>query len=215
VTILGIDPSLRRTGWAVLESNTGSLEVAGAGSIPFPRSKGKRTQEKELEMLSIVYDSILDIASRFMVSAYSIELPPPVCRRGAQKLQQVVGAIKAALGANNVTTGAEYYPSTIKLTIGGHGNAEKAQVSEGVAKLLTYPWDFKNHDESDAAALALTYWIKLNQTESKNESKRKQNMSKKPCLKLNKQTNEENTTVASVYKRTNYKNTSSKTLANF
>ena len=160
MTILGVDPSLKRTGWAVLESNTGSLEVLVAGSIPFPRPKGKRTQDKELEMLSIIYDSILDIASRFMVSAYSIELPPPVCRRGAQKLQQVVGAVKAALGANNVFTGAEYYPSTVKLTIGGHGNADKSQVSDGVAKLLTYPWEFRNFDESDAAAIALTYWSK-------------------------------------------------------
>lgn len=160
MTILGIDPSLRRTGWAVIAANTGSLEVEGAGSIPFPRPKGKLKQEKELEMLSIVYDSILDIASRFMVSAYSIELPPPMCRRGAQKLQQVVGAVKAALGANNVTTGAEYYPSTVKLTIGGHGTADKSQVSDGVAKLLTYPWEFRNFDESDAAAIALTYLSK-------------------------------------------------------
>lgn len=161
MTILGIDPSLKQTGWAVLESNSGSLKVVGAGSIPFkfPKAKGKR-QEKELEMLSIVYDSILDISSRFMVSAYSIELPPPMCRRGAQKLQQVVGAVKAALGANNVSTGDEYYPSTVKLTIGGHGNAEKAQVSDGVAKLLTYPCEFRNDDESDAAAIALTYLSK-------------------------------------------------------
>ena len=160
MTILGIDPSLKQTGWAVLESNTGSLEVVGAGSIPFKFPKGKNKQEKELEMLSIIYDSILDIASRFMVSAYSIELPPPMCRRGAQKLQQVVGAVKAALGANNVSTGDEYYPSTVKLTIGGHGSADKSQVSAGVAKLLTSRWEFRNYDESDAAAIALTYFFK-------------------------------------------------------
>lgn len=160
MTILGIDPSLSRTGWAVLSKSTGSLEVVGAGSIPFKLPKGKKRQEKELEMLSIIYDSILDISSRFMVSAYSIELPPPLCRRGAQTLQQVVGAIKAALGANNVFTGAEYYPSTVKLTIGGHGTAEKTRVSDGVAKLLTSRWEFRNYDESDAAAIALTYWSK-------------------------------------------------------
>lgn len=158
--ILGIDPSQRRTGWAVIAANTGSLEVVGAGSIPFKLSKGKRKQAEELEMLSTIYEYILVLASRFTLDAFSIELPPPVCRRGAQKLQQVVGAVKAALGANNVTTGAEYYPSTIKLTIGGHGNAEKAKVSDGVAKLLTSPWEFRNLDESDAAAIALTYFFK-------------------------------------------------------
>lgn len=158
--ILGIDPSKSRTGWAVIAANTGSLEVVGSGSIPFKLSKGKQKNAKEVEMLSIIYDYVFEITSRFSVTSYSVELPPPLCRRGAQKLQQVVGAIKAALGANNVTAGDEYYPSTIKLTIGGHGNAEKAQVSEGVSKLLTYPWEFRNYDESDAAAVALTYWSK-------------------------------------------------------
>lgn len=162
--ILGVDPSLKQTGWAVLESNTGRLEVVGAGSIPFKIPKGKRTQEKELEMLSIIYDYVFEITSRFCASAYSIELPPPMCRRGAQKLQQVVGAVKAALGANNVSTGDEYYPSTVKLTIGGHGNADKSQVSDGVAKLLTAHWEFRNYDESDAAAIALTYWSKNGST---------------------------------------------------
>jgi crossover junction endodeoxyribonuclease RuvC len=178
VIILGIDPSQSQTGWAVIAANTGSLEVVGAGSIPFKLSKGKQKNAKEVEMLSIIYDYVFEITSRFSVTAYSVELPPPLCRRGAQKLQQVVGAIKAALGANNVTTGDEYYPCTVKLTVGGHGRAEKAQVSEGVSKLLTYPWEFRNYDESDAAAVALTYLLK------KTEEKEKKGRGKKTILSV-------------------------------
>lgn len=176
--ILGIDPSQSRTGWAVIAANTGSLEVVGAGSIPFKLSKGKQKNAKEVEMLSIIYDYVFEITSRFCVTAYSVELPPPLCRRGAQKLQQVVGAIKAALGANNVTTGDEYYPCTVKLTVGGHGLAEKAKVSEGVSKLLTCPWEFQNYDESDAAAVALTYLLK------KTEEKEKKRHGKKTILSI-------------------------------
>ena len=56
----------------------------------------------------------------------------------------------------------EFYPTTIKKTLTGSGKAEKSQVADALKEYLGQQ-NYKNDDESDAAAVAVVWLIHHNQ----------------------------------------------------
>lgn len=157
--IIGIDPSLRSTGWAIVQPCGNLFNVIDAGHIPV-RTNGKKA--RELSGLSTIYDVLNEVLIHHIgVSLYSIECPPPVSRRGESTLAQAYGVCRCVLGRRGILTGDSFYPVTVKKTITGTGSAEKSDVERCVTSLLASRWEFDCYDESDAAAVAMTYWRKL------------------------------------------------------
>ena len=157
--IIGIDPSMKSTGWAVIQPAGDLFTVIDCGHIPI-RTNGK--EARELQGLSTIYDVLNEVLIRnVQVSLYGIECPPPVSRRGESSLTQAYGVCRCALGRRGILTGESFYPASVKKEIAGLGSAEKSDVERCVQALLTECWEFECYDESDAVAVAMTYWRKL------------------------------------------------------
>ncbi len=161
--ILGIDPSYHQTGWCVIDANENGCTVLKTGSIPVSlyRSKKVAPEITEAQNISKISNEIDYLIRKFWgtwIDAVAIEKAPPLRRAGANLLQQVLGAIKAVVGAKMLDY-REFYPMTVKKLLTGFGGAEKAQVARAVKERLVELWEFKNYDESDACAIAIAYWI--------------------------------------------------------
>jgi crossover junction endodeoxyribonuclease RuvC len=158
--IIGIDPSLKSTGWAVIQPVGDLFTIIDCGHIPV-RTRTNEKEASELQGLSTIYDVLNEVLIRnIKVSLYGIECPPPVSRRGESTLAQAYGICRCVLGRRGILTGGSFYPVTVKKTIAGLGSAEKSDVERCVSALLTDRWEFECYDESDAAAVAMTFWRK-------------------------------------------------------
>lgn len=128
-TIIGVDPGLASTGYAV---------VGGPPSRPTPLAVGTvRTSPRtpHAERLRAIHDVIAGLASEHRVDAAAIEswfIHP--MSRAAMAMAEARGAILVALATAGVEV-VEYSPNTIKQSVTGSGGADKGQVRAMVGRL--------------------------------------------------------------------------------
>lgn len=161
--ILGIDPSFKRTGWCIVETQfDDSFIVLKAGSIPLSTYKSKKILPELSEGIGIaaIADEIRAIVAVESLDVVAVEKAPFMVHAGAGLLQQVLGAIKATV-CSYVGVYKELYPVTVKKLVSGSGKAEKAQLAAAVENHLAELWEFDNYDESDACAIAMAYWLQV------------------------------------------------------
>ncbi|QDT38525.1 crossover junction endodeoxyribonuclease RuvC [Stratiformator vulcanicus] len=148
--ILGIDPGLQRTGYAIIERT--------------PR--GPRLDEGGV-VRSNPADSLVD---RVTEIASGIEEILTECRPDRVALEQVFshgrfpktailmsharGAILAAIGRSK-TPLSHYTPTQVKRTLTGSGRAPKEQMQDAIMRELQLKAILEPHDVADAAAMAL------------------------------------------------------------
>lgn len=148
--ILGIDPSLRGTGLAVVDLSGAAPRLLASATLHMPASQSAHA------CLARIYREVLAYARQYKVGAVALESTIYV-----QNLKTVAilgasrGAALAAAGELNVPV-AEYAPSRIKLAIVGKGQATKAQVIGMISQLLCLKTPLA-HDQADAAAIALCH----------------------------------------------------------
>lgn len=148
--ILGIDPSLRGTGLAVVNLSGATPHLLASTTLHMPASQTAHA------CLARIYREVLAYARRYKVGAVALESTIYV-----QNLKTVAilgasrGAALAAAGELNVPV-AEYAPSRVKLAIVGKGQATKAQVIGMISQLLCLKEPLA-HDQADAAAIALCH----------------------------------------------------------
>ena len=147
--ILGIDPGTARTGYAVIESARGKLELLESGTI------GKKEAGAAARLL-FISRALLKIISRHAPQIAAVEkLFFSKNVRTAMAVAEARGAILLTLKMADITV-YEYSPQEIKIALTSSGNAPKPQVAAmtrvllGISKLPR--WD----DESDAIAIAIT-----------------------------------------------------------
>ncbi len=149
--VLGIDPSLRSTGFGVVEDAGNSYVPVVYGIIkpspklPFP----DRLNEIRTELEKII--------DRFAPEEASIEnafFAQNV--RTALSLGQVRGAVLVALASKAVGL-SEYSALEIKKAVTGYGQADKEQVRTMVKTLLNLEDDALSLDASDALAAAICH----------------------------------------------------------
>lgn len=150
--ILGIDPGLDRTGWAVLEKEgAGSPRLAASGLIH--TEKGLPLEQRLLE---------IHAAFRALISEHS---------PGEAAIEEVFFSKRADTQAN--TTHARgvillacaqaglpispYNPKVIKKTVSGSGTAEKRQIQRVVQITLNLPAPPTPDDVADAMAAGLCH----------------------------------------------------------
>lgn len=148
--ILGVDPSLRGTGLAVVDTRG-----------PQPRLLASETLRMHASVpphvcLARIHEAALRLAGSHQAQAVALEATVYVQNlRTMHILGASRGAALAAAGALGLTV-AEYAPSRIKQSVTGNGQASKQQV-EGMVRTLLGLVESLPLDEADAAAAALCH----------------------------------------------------------
>lgn len=148
MVILGVDPGIQITGYAVLEEVNGVAEIKNFGiietqtSMPFEK-RLKKIYDRLVEMIKSYQPSVLALEEVFYSRNVKVAL----------KLGHARGATLIA-AANFEIPAAEYSPREIKQAITGNGNASKQQVQQMIVRLLHLESIPSRFDMSDAMAVA-------------------------------------------------------------
>lgn len=150
--ILGIDPGLNITGYAVIESAAQGPDLIEAGVI---RPKGKTTPER----LLVLHTSLSEIVTQLQPSVLAVEQlyahyahPRTAILMGHARGVMLLVAAQAHLPA------ASYMPTRVKKTITGSGRASKEQMQRTIQRELMLQELPEPPDLADALALALCHY---------------------------------------------------------
>ena len=150
LTILGIDPGLRHTGWGVITQDGNRLSFVAAGRI---------SPSADIAMASrlhVLAQGIADILLKYKPDETAIE-ETFVNKNAASalKLGQARGAAMLAMAQGGLDV-AEYAANRIKQSVTGYGHADKDQIQSMIGILL--PGSGKLvADAADALAVAITH----------------------------------------------------------
>lgn len=152
MSILGVDPGMGVTGFAVLDENP-------SGALTFKRCGQVRTHSKVpfSERLKKIFNQLLLVIDKEMPTAVAIEdtfFANNV--KSALKLGQARGVAVLA-GAFRGLPVFEYTPTEVKMAVVGYGAATKDQVEKMVWQFLNLSKPLPSDHESDAAAVAICH----------------------------------------------------------
>ncbi|MBN1325144.1 MAG: crossover junction endodeoxyribonuclease RuvC [Alphaproteobacteria bacterium] len=148
--IIGIDPGLVHTGWAVIETAGSQRKYISSGVI-LP----KKTDDLAVR-LSCIFTEVSKLCEIWKPDECSIEI---TFSNKNPKTTLILGHARAsamvAVSVLNIPI-FEYEPNKIKKAIAAAGHADKDQIYKMV-KLLLPAANPKTADESDAIAIALAH----------------------------------------------------------
>jgi crossover junction endodeoxyribonuclease RuvC len=146
--ILGIDPGLANTGWAVLRDEKTLVEC---GCL---KTKISEVSAKRLDQ---IYCELEGLIKKYKVEAVAIEtLFFAKNASSAIKVAEAIGVIKVC-GQKNGIEVVGFTPLQVKMALVGYGRAEKEQVEIMVRNFLGLKKNISPSHASDAVAVALTY----------------------------------------------------------
>ncbi|HAZ63540.1 MAG TPA: crossover junction endodeoxyribonuclease RuvC, partial [Armatimonadetes bacterium] len=151
MVLLGVDPGLAATGWGLVQSTGPRPASLGYGCL-----RTSAGEELGVRLLTI-HDAIAGLLREHRPAALALERLYQL-RDGSTGLAvgQAVGVIRLAAAQAGVPV-AEYTPTHVKMTIVGHGQAEKHQVQFMVQRLLNLDELPRPDHAADALALSLTH----------------------------------------------------------
>lgn len=149
--VLGVDPGLTRTGYAVLSNRNLKPTLRSVGVIRTTPSDtlAERLAELYRDLSSVVADhepEVLAIESVFV----------------NQNLQTAMSVARASgviilVAAERRIPVFEYTPSAVKSAVCGYGSATKDQVQQMIVRRLDLPGAPRPADAADAVAVALCH----------------------------------------------------------
>lgn len=149
--ILGIDPGMHETGWAVLDGVSSSPHLVASGVI-------RTMPGTELPLrLKAIHAELSGVIS---------EHGPDSCAMEEMFFTSIANTVRATLQARGVAllaiaqagkTVHEYNPKTVKKALTGSGTAQKNQIQIVVQKSLRLATKLTPNDVADAAAIALCH----------------------------------------------------------
>ncbi len=150
--ILGIDPGMGVTGYAILaEAPAGRLILKRSGEIrtilrhPFPKR------------LKHLFDGLLQVIQEELPTALAIEDTFLAKNfKSALKLGQARGVALLAAEFHQIPV-FEYTPTAVKMAVVGYGGATKDQVQQMISRLLQLPSVLTAEHAADAAAVAICH----------------------------------------------------------
>lgn len=152
VTILGIDPGLRHTGWGVIQQTGNRLSFIAAGRVN-PIADGPMS----LRLLALATELRGVIEAHQPDTAAIEETFVNQDGQAALKLGQARGAAMLVLAEAGLPV-AEYAANRIKQSVTGYGHADKKQIQAMVRILLPGTGQVKlATDAADALAVAITH----------------------------------------------------------
>jgi crossover junction endodeoxyribonuclease RuvC len=154
--ILGIDPGLANTGWAVLDlrsqvSDGSEYQLIECGCLKTKISDGSAMR------LEQIYDELEGLIKKYKITAVAIEtLFFAKNAKSAIKVAEAIGVIKIC-GQKNGIEVVGFTPLQVKMALVGYGRAEKEQVEIMVKEFLGLDKPISPNHASDAVAVGLTY----------------------------------------------------------
>lgn len=150
IRIIGIDPGLRRTGWAIIETLGNGLHFVAAGTV---RSDDKGQLAARLCQ---IHDGLAEILHAHMPEEAAVEATFVNKDASATlKLGQARG-VAMLVPARAGLTVAEYAPNAVKKAVIGVGHGDKKQIHMMV-KVLMPRARFDSDDAADAIAIAICH----------------------------------------------------------
>lgn len=146
LTILGIDPGTRITGYGVIDRNQKPLDF---GCIRPPPKLLLADRYK------ILFESVETLIEKHAPSAIAVESQFVLKNaQSAIKLGMAKGMVYLAAARKSIPV-YEFAPKQAKLAVVGHGGASKFQVQKMIQALLRLPNPPEPEDAADALALAI------------------------------------------------------------
>ena len=148
--ILGIDPGLLHTGWAIIDVKGNERKYIASGVILPP------TKMSLADRLAFIFNGVSELCDTFQPNECSIEV---IFVNKNGKTTLLLGHARAAaitaVAVKNISV-FEYEPNKVKKALTSMGHADKEQIYKMLSILLpnAHP---KTADESDAIAIALTH----------------------------------------------------------
>jgi crossover junction endodeoxyribonuclease RuvC len=154
--ILGIDPGLQLTGYAVVEVGPRGLAICEAGVI---RATGVSKPPALAPRLVSLYEGLAEILEQFAPTTVAVEqlyahYDHP---RTAILMGHARGVIFLAAGQRRLPV-VSYSATSIKKTLTGSGRASKDQVQRTIQREFNLPTVPEPPDVADALAAALCHY---------------------------------------------------------
>ena len=149
--ILGIDPGVANTGYAILEGSGDEVQLKDYGVI--------RTSQHDLlaARLMEIEENVMELIRSYAPSAAAVEtLFFTVNKKTALNVAHARGVILRTLYVCSLRI-AEYSPLQVKKAITGNGKATKRDVQGMLGVLLGSNEAIKQDDAADAVAVALCH----------------------------------------------------------
>lgn len=148
--VMGIDPGLACTGYAVLELAAGQIEIVEVGVI---RTKAEQKMEIRLKT---IYHGLKEVLTDHKPSCLAVEqVFAGVNIQSTIKLAHARAMAVLLAGENNLEF-SEFTPREVKQNVTGNGNASKEQVQFMVKNILRLEQIPKPNDAADAIAVAIS-----------------------------------------------------------
>ena len=165
--IIGIDPSLSSTGWAVVEKNNQSFRYISSGTIK------TKSSDEIVNRIFTIKQSLDAVLALYIVDCAIVEdCFVSINQASSLKLAISKGSILSSLcdffiKLHPINTDKSMIdlstiiknvsPTFVKKAITGSGKADKIQIDKMIRMIVTGIPDgvFKNNDESDAIAIAI------------------------------------------------------------
>jgi crossover junction endodeoxyribonuclease RuvC len=153
--VLGIDPGLNRTGYAVLERADTAIRIVEAGIISPSKSRHPADLANRLKVL---YDELTELIEQTNPQALAVEQLFSHYKhpRTAILMGHARGIILLSAAQHDMTV-HHYMPTQVKSRITGSGRASKEQMQYAILKQLHLPQLPEPHDVADALAIALCH----------------------------------------------------------
>ncbi|HLS58487.1 MAG TPA: crossover junction endodeoxyribonuclease RuvC [Paracoccaceae bacterium] len=147
--VIGIDPGLRRTGWGIIDLDSGRPAHVANGVC-------EGTGSDLAERLLAIFEGLAGVIARFAPASAAVEKTfVNKDAVGTLKLGQARG-IALLVPARAGLPVAEYAPNEVKKVVVGVGHADKAQVAHMVRMQLPGV-ELAGPDATDALAIALCH----------------------------------------------------------
>lgn len=152
MTILGIDPGMHETGWAVLDGSApGAPRLVASGvirtepGVPLP------------ERLKAIHSELNGVFAEHRPESCAVEEMFFVKEATTVRATLQARGVALLCAAQNGRAVHEYNPKTVKSAVTGSGSAQKAQVQSMVQKALRLAEPLRPNDVADAAAIAICH----------------------------------------------------------
>ncbi len=149
--VLGLDPGLALTGWALVEGERGRLRLREAGCL---RTAAGSPEASRLLDLSDQADALLGRSGAQAVAVERLFFSRNVTT--AMAVSQARGVLLCSVARHRMEL-AEYTPGEVKQAVTGSGAADKRQVARMVRLILGQDVPLSPDDLTDACAVGICH----------------------------------------------------------
>ena len=156
--ILGLDPGLATLGFGAISCTPHAKDISeNISCLDFGIIQTPAKQELG-ERLNTIYEDLHALIDQVQPDLAAVEKLFFYRMGNTILVAQARGVLILVLAQHKVPL-VEYAPAQIKQAIAGHGNADKREVQQAIARELSLSQIPKPDDAADALAIALTAWF--------------------------------------------------------